>query len=359
MPFLVDEFAPHCYEDIFFHKEIYDRLKMMSSDNSIPHIIFHGVPGAGKKTMINIFLKMIYGDSISKLYTTAYSIAGSGNKTKKETVQNSDHHIIINPTSTNFDRYLVHEIVKRYAGSQTIELTQNPNSKFKTIQISNLDRLSHSAQTSLRRMIEVNASICRFIMWCDNLSNVIGPLKSRCVCIRIPRPSKGKLFSYLTYLALKKKCDPEMGTLVKIVNYSECNIKMAIWCLQLYLYGYKYTTNYDDAIKHVVKLITMCDLNKIEEIRDIFFNIWITNYEGVRIIRDIVRRLILSDKLNEKCKINIIVKTSEIEYNLLRGRREVIHFDDFVVNIMKMIQDHNTNHDKKKGYRKVIKFEQR
>jgi hypothetical protein len=123
------------------------------------------------------------------------------------------------------------------------------------------------------------------------------------------------------------------------------------------LFGYKYTTNYDDAIKHVVKLITMCDLNKIEEIRDIFFNIWITNYEGVRIIRDIVRRLILSDKMNEECKINIIVKTSEIEYNLLRGRREVIHFDDFVVNIMKMIQDHNTNRDKKRGHGKVIKFE--
>lgn len=355
MPFLVDEFAPHCYEDIFFHKDIYDRLKMMSSDNSIPHVIFHGVPGAGKKTMINIFLKMIYGDSISKLYTTAYSIAGSGNKTKKETVQNSDHHIIINPTSTNFDRYLVHEIVKRYAGSRTIELTQNPNSKFKTIQISNLDRLSHSAQTSLRRMIEVNASICRFIMWCDNLSNVIGPLKSRCVCIRIPRPSKGELFSYLTYLSLKKKSDADMGALVKIVDYSDCNIKMAVWCLQLYLAGYKYTTNYDDAIKHMIKLITSCDLSKIEEIRDIFFNIWITNYEGVKIMRDIVRSLIISDKLSEECKINIIVKTSEIEYNLLRGRREVIHFDDFVVNVMKMIQDHNKKVTNKVINKKVIK----
>ena len=338
MPFLVDEFAPQCYEEIFFHKEIYDRLKMMSSDNSIPHIIFHGVPGAGKKTMIKIFLKMIYGESIAKLCTTFYSIAGSGNKPKKETVHNSDHHIIINPTNTNFDRYLVHEIVKRYASSRTIELTQNPNSKFKTIQISNLDRLSHSAQTSLRRMIEVNASICRFIMWCDNLSNVIGPLKSRCICIRIPRPSKGELFSYLTYLALKKKFDPDMRTLCNIVNYTDCNIKMAVWCLHHYIMGYEYTTNYDVAIKHMLKMIMTCDLSTIEEIRDIFFNIWITNYEGVKIVRDIIRNLVICDNLTEECKINIIVKTSEIEYNMLRGRREVIHFDDFVVNIMKKIQ---------------------
>src|SRR5579872_7209743 len=247
MPFLIDEFTPKTYEDVFFHKEIYQRLKMMSIDNSIPHIIFHGPPGSGKKTMMSIFLKMIYGDEITKLYSTAYDIPGSGNKTKKEFVQNSSHHIIINPTNTNFDRYLVHEIVKRYAGSRTLELTQNPNSKFKTIQISNLDRLSHSAQTSLRRMIEVNASICRFIMWCDNLSNVIGPLKSRCVCIRISRPSRGELFSYLVYLALKKKKDPEMRPLMNIVKYSECNIKTAIWFLHFYLLGYDHITNYNDA----------------------------------------------------------------------------------------------------------------
>ncbi len=341
MPLLVDEYAPQKYEDIFFHKEIYDRLKMMSKDNSIPHIIFHGPPGAGKKTMINIFLKMIYGESISNLTTSSYCIAGSGNRTKKESVQNSDHHIIINPTGTNFDRYLVHEIVKKYAGSKTIELTQNPNSKFKTIQISNLDKLSHSAQTSLRRMIEVNASTCRFIMWCDNLSNVIGPLKSRCVCIRIPRPQKDELFSYLVYTALRKGFDPMIKPMVDIVDYSECNIKTAVWCLHHHMLGYDYKTNYNEAINNIIKLITSCNLKKIEHIRDIFFNIWITNYEGIKIVRDIVKELSISDLLSEECKLNIVVKVSEIEYNMMRGRREIIHFDSFVTQVMKIMQDYN------------------
>lgn len=339
MPFLIDEFAPKTCDHIFFHKEIYKRLRMMSTDNSIPHVIFHGAPGSGKKTMINFFLKMIYGEGISKLYTTAYNIPGSGNKTKKEFVQNSAHHIIINPTSTNFDRYLVHEIVKRYAGSGTIELTKNPNSKFKTIQISNLDRLSHSAQTSLRRMIEVNASICRFIMWCDNLSNVIGPLKSRCVCIRIPRPSQSSMFGYLTYVALKKHFDPDYNMLINIIKYSECNIRTALWCLQSHILGYDYKTNYNIAIEKIVDMIMKCEIENIENIRDTFFNIWITNYEGVKIMRDILRHVIDSDKLSEQCKANIIIRTSEIEYNLLRGRREIYHFDRFTVNIMNIIKN--------------------
>jgi replication factor C subunit 3/5 len=341
MPFLVDEFTPRNYESVFFHRSIYDRLKKMSEDNSIPHTIFHGAIGAGKKVMTSIFLKMIYGDSTEKLYTTSYSIAGSGNKKKKETIQNSENHIIINPTSTNFDRYLVHEVVKRYAGSNTIELTQNPNSKFKTIQISNLDKLSHSAQTSLRRMIEVNASTCRFIMWCDNLSNVIGPLRSRCVCIRVPRPLKGELFAYLTYVAIMKRSNPSMRDLIEIVDYSRCNIKTALWCLQLNILGYSYKTNYDEAIKTIVKLILSCDLKKIEEIRDIFFNIWITNYEGVKIIRDVLEHIVNENDMTEECKLNIIIKTAELEYNLLRGRREIIHFDSVVTMITKMIQDHS------------------
>jgi len=336
MPLLINEFEPKTIDDVFFHRDIYEMLEKMSSDGSIPHVIIHGPIGSGKKTMINIFLKMIYGNNIDRLYTTSYNIAGSGNRPKKEIVQNSDHHIIINPTGTNFDRYLVHEIIKRYAGSNTIELTQNPNSKFKTIQISNLDKLSQTAQNSLRRMIEVNASTCRFIMWCDNLSNVIGPLRSRCVCIRVPRPSKGELFAYLTYVSLLKKKSPDMKTLINIVDHSECNIKTALWCLQLYLFGYDYKTNYDDAIDMLVKLIMKCDLNRIEEIRDIFFNIWITNYDGIKIIKDITKKLISCD-LTEERKINIIIKVASIEYNMLRGRREIIHFDSFVTQVMKIM----------------------
>lgn len=343
MPLLIDEFAPQKYEDVFFHKDIYDMLHKMSQDNSIPHVIFHGATGCGKRTMTRVFLNMLYGDSISKLYTTEYNITSSGNKTKKEYVQNSAHHIIINPTGTNFDRYLVHEIVKKYASSQTIELANNPNSKFKTIQISKLDKLSHSAQTSLRRMIEVNASICRFVMWCDNLSNVIGPLKSRCVCIRIPRPSPDMLFAYLTTIAIKKNFKPKLTSLLDIVSLSECDIRRALWGLQLNIFGYDHKNSYHEKIDSIVDMIVKLQILHIEDIRDAFFNIWITYYDGVQIIRDILRKLIDRPDLNEECKANIIIRFSELEFNLLRGRREIIHFDSVVIGIMKNIVEHNTD----------------
>ena len=51
----------------------------MAKDESIPHIIFHGVTGSGRKTIINLFLKMLYGDEVDKLVTSTYMVSGSGN----------------------------------------------------------------------------------------------------------------------------------------------------------------------------------------------------------------------------------------------------------------------------------------
>jgi replication factor C subunit 3/5 len=343
MPFFTDEYTPHKYEDIFFHPDIYARLKLMSKDNSIPHIIFYGPPGSGKKTMTSVFLHMLYGDSVNKLYNNKYNITGSGNKVREEIIKSSNHHIIINPTDTNFDRYIIHDVIKSYAKAKTIAHVTDPNSKFKTIQISNLEKLSHSAQTSLRRMIEVNARTCRFIMWCENIDNVIDPLKSRCVCIRVPRPSNHRIFAYLVYIALLKKNNPKLIDVHNITVRAQGNIKKALWCLQLYIIGCDYDTSYEISIDRLVNLILNCDIKKIEVIRDIFFNIMITNISGITVIKDISYKLLKCDMLTKNCKINIAIKVSEIDYNMIRGRRTIIHFDTFIIHVMNIIQKSTQN----------------
>jgi replication factor C subunit 3/5 len=361
MVFLVDQFKPSDYDESFFHKETYQRLKEMSKDNAVPHIIFHGPTGAGKKFMTNAFLTMIYGESISNLYTTYCSIPGSGNKVKTETIRKSNHHIVINPTGTNFDRYLVHEVIKKYASTNTLDFVQDPMSKFRTIQISDLDKLSHNAQTSLRRMIEVNANKCRFIMWCNNLSNVIGPLRSRCVVIRVPRPQPAELFAFLVYKAIELKTKPDMKCIMDIVRYSEQNIKTALWYLQIYSlnYDFRKKNNFYQMLDKLVGMILKCDLSAsknnrilidenddldkngelttIESIRNVLFNMMITNYDAVSILRELENRLIQTKGLSEECRINIILIGSQVEYQLIRGRRDIIHFDQFVTQTMHAI----------------------
>jgi DNA polymerase III delta prime subunit len=344
MGFLIDDCAPDNVDDIFFHKNIYKRLKKMSKENSIPHIIFHGERGAGKKTMVDIFLDMIYKGESKKITTNRYKIPGSGSKVKEEMIESSRHHIVIRPTGTNFDRYLVHGVIKSYAGSRAIATKSSLDSKFRVIQISNLDNLSQSAQNSLRRMIEVNSGRCRFIMWANNLSNVIGPLKSRGFCIRVPRPSSAELFAYLTCVAVRYgRTDIPSDTIDKIVEYSGNDIKNALWCLQSTMYGYSYQTKYDRAIKDIVDLISTCDLSNIDKngdetrIRDRLFNLMITNYSAIEILQSITKEFLSRSEINENAKMEIVMQTAKTEYDMVRARREIIQFDAYVSAIMRII----------------------
>ena len=99
----------------YFHKDILDKLKVISDDNSLPHIIFYGNSGTGKKTLINLFLEMIFDKSIYKLDDSKYTVISSGNMENEIIVKQSDYHIIIEPNNNNFDRYLIEDIVKEYA----------------------------------------------------------------------------------------------------------------------------------------------------------------------------------------------------------------------------------------------------
>ena len=354
----MDDCAPQSADDTFFHRDIYRRLRKMSKESSIPHIIFHGDSG-DVKTMVDIFLDMIYKGESKITTTNRYKIPGSGSKVKDEMIESSRHHIVIKPTGTNFDRYLVHGVVKSYAGSRAITSKSTLDTKFRVIQISHLDNLSQSAQNSLRRMIEVNSGRCRFIMWANNLSSVIGPLKSRGFCIRVPRPKSSELFAYLTCVAVQYgRMDIPYETIERIVDYSGNDVRCALWCLQSTMYGFPYETKYDKAIRAIVDLICTCELSNIDQvgrenmIRDRLFNLMITNYSPIEILKSIMIEFLNRPNLNEKAKMEIVMQTAKTEYDMVRARREIIHFDAYVSAVMRIIY---TNSPKKIGNRPRIK----
>ena len=63
----------------------------------------------------------------------------------------------------------------------------------------------------------------------------------------------------------------------------------------------------------------------------------ITNICGSKIIKDIVDKLLTTDKIKEKSKIDIVELAAEYEYNLILGRREIIHLEAFITGIMKAL----------------------
>lgn len=97
-----------------FHNDILKILKIISEDNSTPHIIFYGRLGSGKRLLIKKFLEMLYDPDVNKETDTTYNINGSGNTEKTVNIKQSNYHIVIEPQDNNFDKFLVQHIVKEY-----------------------------------------------------------------------------------------------------------------------------------------------------------------------------------------------------------------------------------------------------
>ena len=46
------------------HQQIKDKLAIFLKNNNVPHLLFYGPPGAGKKTLVNDFIDQIYENQI-------------------------------------------------------------------------------------------------------------------------------------------------------------------------------------------------------------------------------------------------------------------------------------------------------
>ena len=335
----------------FFHKDIFKKLEKISKDDSLPHIIFYGNPGTGKKTLINIFLEMIFDDSIYKLDDSKYTIMSSGNNESEVVIKQSDHHIIIEPNNTNFDRYLIQEIVKEYAKKYPLCIFEKSR-KFKAVQINYLDNLSYYAQTSLRRTIEKYSKTCRFIMWCYSLSKVIEPLRSRCLCIHVPTQTDDQLYKWMYNICCLEKIKIKSSIINSILSKSNGNLKSILWKLDLYRYNNKIYNSYEEGINKIINEIISIKNNKIidaafpiniPKIREYIYKMYVTNISLNIIIKDILKNILFHNKDITKEQINDIINSaSEFEYRLSKKRRDIIHLEAFVINIIFILIKKNT-----------------
>lgn len=337
--FLIDKYRPFTKEQSEFHTDVIDMLEIMSKDDAIPHLILYGPDGSGKRTIINIFLEMLFGKNVRYAKDISYEIVSSGGKKTIEKVKQSNYHIEINPKGTNYDRYLIHDIVKEYARSKSLNTIFEKNKQFKLVLINNVDNLSPGAQMALRRTMEVYSDKCRFIMWCKSLSKLIKELQSRCIKQRIPAPTDSEIFKYLFKISVEEKIALTLNEYTKIIERANGNIKNALWELQFKKFGYEINTEYLNTLDKIVELLLSSNLNNIDNIRELFFHLMITNYTGPNILRDLIDKLYDCPKISTITKQKILNKGVETEYRLIKGRRDITHLDDFAVNTIKNIYE--------------------
>ena len=340
MSFLLEKYKPRTINDFTFNINILEQLLHIASYDDIPHIIISGPHGGGKKTLVNFFLEAIYDADVHNLSKCIYSVSGSSTK-KDVGILQSNYHIIIEPTNTNHDKYILQEIIKQYAMHKTFSFFKTQRN-FKTIVILGIENLANNSQAALRRTMELYAKTCRFIMVCNNLSKVFDPLKSRCRIFCVPLATKKDINNTITRISLMENIYLSHTETKNLIDSSGGELKKAIWKLDAIKYDTDPIIGLDRKFLEVVNMILRTlvvtkDVIRLvfEEVRINIYSILITNIDGSTLITTILDKLINIIEDDSIC-IEFIQIASNTEYNLIHGRRDITHIDTFVAQIMQV-----------------------
>jgi len=307
--------------------------------SNFQHLIVYGPNGCGKEYLVNKLLEKIYGKSGVELKEVEYTVNGYSNTKTKIMIKQSKHHIIIEPNSNGFDKYLIQEIIQDYAKSELLNILKH-RKLFKVVVINKIDNLSYYAQASLRRTMEKYSDTCKFILISDQLSKIIEPIRSRCLMIRIPLPSNYQILETLLHICQKENLSIGWEKLNKIIKKSDNKVNHAIWLLEMHKYGLSYEKNWEQVIDNIVDMILEPNIqsNKklysvMKKIREQFYVLFITNIPTQTIIRKIMIKLINKiDNLN--LKYHVIDITSIFEQRLSQGTRHIIHMEAYIARLI-------------------------
>lgn len=100
------------------------------------------------------------------------------------------------------------------------------------ILLTEVDRLSHSAQHALRRTMERHTATCRLILCCQSPCKVIDPVRSRCLGIRVASPTGEEIAAILQRTARAEALTLPSALADRIALSCDRNLRRALLMLE-------------------------------------------------------------------------------------------------------------------------------
>jgi hypothetical protein len=183
------------------HQNIHNKLDVFIKNRKIPNIIFYGPNGSGKTYILNRFIQQVYG----------------GDKTAMK-----NYVMRANCAHGKGIRFIREEL--KFFAKTNIDLKEG--AIFKSVILTNADKLTIDAQSALRRCIELFSSSTRFFIVVENKDSLLKPILSRFCDIYIPPPviasasaGAGMPVNLHTYFA-DRACGGDMYKIIKARDYT-------------------------------------------------------------------------------------------------------------------------------------------
>jgi len=243
--------------------------KILDDTNDIPHIFISGSNGSGKTTLLKEFIDTYF---------------------KKHSIKNKNEWIMNLSSEKDRGIHCVRQNVTEF-----VHHTSAKQGVYRWILIDDADSLPIISQQALRRPMETHAHTTRFFFCSRYSSDLIPPLRSRCLHIEVESVSPFDLIDhFLKKNSSKQALTPEAYSFIMTLVKSPSQIKSIINILSNY-----YKTEELISIQHInylfgspnysfsIDILRAYVKKDNEKLFNLFFKIWSTGVSYEDFLQDL------------------------------------------------------------------------
>ncbi|MBU0590711.1 replication factor C small subunit [Candidatus Micrarchaeota archaeon] len=299
-----EKYRPKKLDEVAGQNDIITSLKAFVKSRNMPNMLFAGPPGVGKTTSCLALARELYSDNIRGNFLDLNA---------------SDERGID----------VVRGRIKDFARS--IALGDVP---FKLIFLDEGDALTNDAQQALRRTMESNSSVTRFVISANYSSKIIEPIQSRCAVFRFIPLTEHEMKKTLEHVVKEEKLKADENIYETIFYVSEGDMRKAMNVLQGCAMHSKHITSElvhkissRATPKEVKEMIDFALQGKFQEARTKLDRLIITyGLSGDDVLMQTYKE-VGKMEIPEKQRIKLMELVGEYNFRLVQGANERIQLE--------------------------------
>ena len=329
--FWVEKYRPRSFEEILGQPVVKVQLQQVVDTKNLPNLLFFGPPGTGKSSAAEVVARELFGDAWEGNFTelNASDIFEQGRKYLEASRSLARFYDERKGVLDNFKL-----IMNRLAGIAPLA------APYRILFINEAESLTRDAQQALRRIIERYNKTCKFILATARPSQIIIPVRSRCLPLHFTQLPADTMLDFLRRIATEEGHALSNECSRSIMGLSEGNLRTALTLLQLVADDSSEAHPLDLSVlaervhpQGVSELLQLALQNDAPNARRVLDRLLLeTGLSGGEIIAQ-MRIQARNMSLTEKALANLLIVLGDAEYALLDALNERIQLEALIYDL--------------------------
>jgi replication factor C small subunit len=220
----VKKYRPQSFDEMLGQSIAKVQLQRIVDSKNLPNLLFSGPAGTGKSSAAEVVARELFGDVWEGNFTelNASDIFEQGRKYLEASRSLARFYDARKGVLDNFKL-----IMNRLAGIAPL------GAPYRILFINEADALTLDAQQALRRTIERYNRTCKFILATERPSQVIVPIRSRCLPLHFAQLPAETVLTYLRRIATGEGFTLSDERCLSVARLSDGNLRTALTLLQI------------------------------------------------------------------------------------------------------------------------------